>query len=38
MWGFAWMFWMVPLFFCFAMMRRWISALLSGTRSSHTSS
>lgn len=23
MWGFAWMFWMVPLFFCFAMMRRW---------------
>jgi hypothetical protein len=22
MWGFAWMFWMVPLFFCFAMMRR----------------
>ncbi len=23
MWGFAWMFWMVPLFFFFAMMRRW---------------
>lgn len=22
MWGFAWMFWMVPLFFFFAMMRR----------------
>lgn len=23
MWGFAWMFWLVPMFFFFAMMRRW---------------
>jgi hypothetical protein len=26
-WGLAWMFWLIPLFFCFALMRGWRWAL-----------